>query len=188
MIMMMTDDNVDDNLHHIMFIFKYKIQSTFQILDCSGQLKPEVVKSTSYNSAYPASNVLIWGEEDANLGNWKTNYWVAEHEKIDGQGFTMKLDSCARLIAGCRIKNIGKGTGNGYATKDFKILGSKNENGPWETLLEDQLPYKRGVVAPLLNFTFDKPVEIQFIKFELVSYWGRGGGLQYFAAIPATSK
>ena len=47
----------------------------------------------------------------------------------------------------------------------------------------------RSKAASLLNFTFDKPVEIQFLKFELVSYWGKwGGGLQYFAAIPATSE
>ena len=64
-----------------------------------------------------------------------------------------------------------------------------NENGPWETLVEDQLVDTRGIAASLLDFTFDKPVEIQFIKFDLISYWGPyGGGLQYFAAIPATSK
>ena len=47
----------------------------------------------------------------------------------------------------------------------------------------------RSKPASLLNFTFEKPMEIQFIKFDLVSYWGNfGGGLQYFAPIPATRK
>ena len=32
----------------------------------------------------------------------------------------------------------------------------------------------------LLNFTFDQPAEVQFLKFDLVSFWGTGGGLQYF--------
>jgi len=46
-----------------------------------------------------------------------------------------------------------------------------------------------GKDVPVLNFTFENAVELQFIKFELVSFWGdHGGGLQYFAAIPATSK
>ena len=63
-----------------------------------------------------------------------------------------------------------------------------NENGPWKTLVEDQLIDTRFKAASLLNFTFDQPVEIQFLKFDLVSYWGDGGGLQYFAAIPATRK
>ena len=62
-------------------------------------------------------------------------------------------------------------------------------SGPWETLVEHHLPDSRGKPAPLLNYTFKEPVEIQFIRFELVSSWGvHGGGLQYFVAIPATSK
>ena len=169
--------------------FKYKTHSTFPILDCVGPLKPEVVQSTAYNSNYPASSVLILGEEAAVLGNGKTNYWLAEEGKTTGQGFTLKLDTCARLIAGCQIKNTGKKVWYDFATKGFKISGSMIKNGPWETLVEDQLVETSwGEAAPLLNFTFDKPVEIQFIMFDLISYWGDGGGLQYFAAIPATSK
>ena len=74
--------------------FKYKTNSTFQILDCVGQLKPEVIQSTAYNPIYAASNVLILGEEDAYLGNEKTNVWIAEFQKTTGQGFTLRLDDC----------------------------------------------------------------------------------------------
>ena len=145
-----------------------------------------MVQSTAYSSSFPASNVLILGELDAQVGNGKYNYWLAEGRNTTGQGFTLRLDDCTRLIAGCQIKNTGKGSWN-YGTKDFKVSSSTNENGPWETLVEDQLPYKSDVAAPLLNFTFDEPVEMQFIKFDLVSYWtSYGGGLQFFAAIPAT--
>ena len=167
--------------------FKYKTHSTNKLLDCVGPLSPEVVQSTAYHS-YQASNVLILGETDAFLAMGKYNYWLAEWQKTTEQGFTLKLDDCARLIAGCQIKNTGKGN-SGIATKNFKISGSMNENGPWETLLEDQLvDTSRGEAASLLNFTFKEPVEIQFVKFDLISYWGSSGGLQYFAAIPATSK
>ena len=93
------------------------------------------------------------------------------------------------MIAGCQIKNRGKG-GVGWATRGFKISGSKNEIGPWEILVEDELiDTSGGQPAVLLNFTFQEPVEIQFIKFELVSYWGEGGGgLQFFGAILAPCK
>lgn len=152
-------------------------------------MNPEVVESTEHSfGRNPASSLLIFGEEDALMDNGKNNYWAAEWQKTIGQGFTMKVDTCARLIAGCRIKNVGKGSWN-YATKDFRVSGSRKENGPWETLLQDQLVDTSGNEAAfLLNFTFEKPVEVQFLKFDLVSYWGNGGGLQYFAAIPATSK
>ena len=70
------------------------------------------------------------------------------------------------------------------------MSGSLNEKGPWQTLVEDELADTRHKPAALLNFTFENPVEIKFLKFELVSFWGTGaeagGGLQYFAAIPAT--
>ena len=154
---------------------------------CGGPLNPEVVQSTAYSSGYPASNVLILGEEDAYLGNGKYNIWLAG--KKTKEGFTLKVDTCTRMIVGCQIKNLGRGYPSGMAAKDFRVSGSMNENGPWETLVEDQLVDTRGIAASLLNFTFDKPVEIQFIKFDLISYWGtQRGGLQYLAAILATSE
>ena len=89
------------------------------------------------------------------------------------------------MIAGCQIKNKGKSHNPGWGTKGFKILGSLNETSPWDILVEDELIDTRGgKPAALLNFAFEEPVEMQFIRFELVSYWRFGGGLQYFAAIP----
>ena len=100
----------------------------------------------------------------------------------------MRLDYCKRIIVGIQIKNTGKGGGD-RLTDEFRVSGSVNETGPWKTLVEAHLVDTRGVNASLVNFTFVEPVEIKYIKFELVSYWGvYGGGLQYFAAIPATSK
>ena len=146
-----------------------------------------MVQSSTDFYSFPASSVLILGEEDAEMANSVIyNFWLAENGKTTGQGFTLKLDDCARLIVGCKIKN----TGNGWATKAFRVSGAMNKNGPWETLVEDQLvDTSNDKAASLLNFAFEKPVEIQFLKFDLISYWGDlGGGLQYFAAIPATSK
>ena len=68
------------------------------------------------------------------------------------------------------------------------MSGSLNKEGPWEILVKDRLNFSRSETVQLLNFTFVKPVEIQFLRFELMSYWGpHGGGLQYFGAIPAPS-
>ena len=124
---------------------------------------------------------------DAYLGQGKLNFWLAEHGKTRGQGFTIKVDRCARRVQGFQIKNKGKGTDTGFATKGFLVSGSLDSNGPWKTLIQDELTDTTGGrSAHLLNFTMDKPVKIKFLKFELVSFWGEGGGLQYFAPIPAT--
>ena len=116
-----------------------------------------MVQSIAHSSGdFPASNVLILGQEDVDV-NGKCNYWLAEYQKTAGQGFTLKLDNCARMIAGCQIKNKNKGKGSNshWATKGFKISGSKKETGPWEILVEDELNDTRGKPATLLNFTFE---------------------------------
>ena len=156
---------------------------------CYGPLHPEVVDATQYSSSFPASNVLVLGERDDLLSLQKSNFWLAQLNKTEGQGFTIKLDKCARMIAGCQIKNKGAGSRTGWATKSFRVSGSLNEKGPWQTLVEGELVDTSGSKrAALLNFTFEKPVEIQFMKFDLISFWGKGGGLQYFAAVPYTGK
>ena len=188
------DDDYDNNDTSIDIETLY----TFQILECGGELKPEVVQSTTFSSLYPARSVLFLAEVDGAEDNGKANFWLAEEQKTTGQGITLKVDDCTRLVVGCQIKNKGKEVisgvwNNWWSTKDFRISGSTNVDGPWETLVEDQLvdtTFSGGKKpALLLNFTFEDPVQIQFLKFDLVSFWGSaGGGLQYFAAIPAPSK
>ena len=178
----------EKGVHEIVSL-RHKIH--FHISDCAGPLKPEVVDSTEHATGrFPASNVLILGEEDAQWRNRTSNYWLAEVRKTTDQGFTMKVDNCKRLLTGCQVKNKGKGQTPDWSTKEFKVSGAKNANGPWETLLQEELvDTTGGKSASLLNFTFDKPVEVQYLRFDLVNYWGTlGGGLQYFAPIPATSK
>ena len=105
-------------------------------LECGGPLKPEIVQSTAYTSNHPASSVLILGEEDACMEDGKCNYWLAELGKTTVQGFTLRVDNCKRLIAGCQIKNREY---EAWATKEFRVSGSTDENGPWEILVEDEL-------------------------------------------------
>lgn len=162
-------------------------------------MNPEVIQSppppsTLHHSEldlqlHPASSVLRLGEEDEERGDGYYNFWLAEPGETTGQGFTVKVDSCPRLIAGVQIKNKGKGSkcccpncSYDHATRGFKVSGAKNETEPFELLLEDELVDTTGnKAASLLDFTFDKAVEVQYLRFDLVSYWGHGGGLQYFA-------
>ena len=96
----------------------------------------------------------------------------------------MKVDSCERIIAGFLIKNKGNGDNRRWLSKEFRVSGSVSDSGPWQKLVETELADTRHKPAALLNFTFDQPVRIQFLKFDLISYWelgsNYGGGLQYF--------
>ena len=106
---------------------------------CSGPLKPVVVDATEISSQFPANSVLVLGERDERVSSQKYNFWLAQTNKTEGQGFTIKLDTCARMIAGCQIKNKGAGSRTGWATKSFRVSGSLNEKCPWQTLVEDEL-------------------------------------------------
>ena len=88
----------------------------------------------------------------------------------------MKVGNCTRGISGFEIKNRAH---HDWHTKGFRVSGSLNESGPWQPLVEDELDGS----SNLVNFTFGKPVGLQFLKFELLSYSKDGGGLQYFELI-----
>ena len=88
----------------------------------------------------------------------------------------MKVGNCTRGISGFEIKNTAR---SDWQTRGFRVSGSLNESGPWQPLVEDELDAS----SNLVNFTFDKPVGLQFLKFELLSYSKHGGGLQYFEPI-----
>ena len=111
---------------------------------------------------------------------------MAKYQQTAGQGFIIKLDDCKRLVTGVQIKNLRKNY-NGWRTKKFRVSGSLGESGPWNTLVEEELVDVDGP-APLLEFVFDKPEEVQFLKFDLLSFWGDGGALQYFAAVSAEGE
>ena len=83
-------------------------------------MKHEVVQSTAYSpNTMPASNLLILSEKDAlDEDTGMYNYWLAQEGKSEGQGFKIKVDTCARVVAGCQIKNVEN---RNYATKDFRL-------------------------------------------------------------------
>ena len=53
--------------------------------------------------------------------------------------------------------------------------------GPWDKVLEEELADSRNQPdpLPLQIFKLEKSVEEQFIKFDLLEWYGLGGGLQY---------
>ena len=85
----------------------------------------------------------------------------------------MKVGNCTGGISGFKIKNRNSSSSQ---TRGFRVSGSIDEGGLWYPLVEDELDES----SDLVNYSFDKPVGLQFLKFDLLSYRGHGGGLQYF--------
>ena len=62
------------------------------------------------------------------------------------------------------------------ATKQFKLFSSSSYMGPWTELVEEEMAQNESF--PFHNYTFPSTTD-QFYKFEILSYHGNGGGLQY---------
>jgi len=141
----------------------------FGLATSCGPLRPEIVSGINVNGV--------------------GYYWQAENGKTSGQGFIVKLGSCKQTIAGIQIQNTNKHpNGPMMGTKKFRISGSLSEQGPWgDTLLEEELEDNRRLSGnPILTFYFRLPVTLQFLRFELVEFFGIGGGLQYFSPVESS--
>ena len=140
---------------------------------------------SSWCDVFPASNILSLDDDDEWNGT-PANYWLAENGKAgEEQGFIMYL-GCRKTVAGVSLKNTHNARhhthANDRSTKKFQILGSATDNGPWQELLVADLEDTRHQdPEPLQQLMFDNSAVVSFIKFELLEYYGVGGGLQYFA-------
>ena len=157
---------------------------------CDGSEKPHVVKSTGYDcpngrdcGKFPASAVFSLGD-DAAVGHNKVNYWLAAHEKAGPEeGFTLDL-GCVKKAIGVRLKNAHNRRFRNRGTKKFKLLASdkSDTDGPWQTILEENLEDPRQQNPPPLQMLhFEKALDVRFLKFQLLEFWGRGGALQHLS-------
>ena len=121
------------------------------------------------------------------------NKWLTK-DKYKGHGFTIKLSTCKTSVVGIHVTNVAHPYRSPaeWATKGFTVFGVLKDSGPWEKLLEGEFedPLLDGAPEPSLQtFYFKEAVELQFLRFDLDSYWGdKGGGLDYFAVITVSGN
>ena len=62
----------------------------------------------------------------------------------------------------------------------MRLLGAKTSSGPFEELLVASLQDSRQQKpVPSIDFAFPQTT-VRFVRFEIIDFWGNGGGLQYF--------
>ena len=166
--------------------------------------EPQILRSTSWTcpggpetstsswcQVFLASNILTlgtdhWSGYEAKDPStvYDANYWITEQlKKGEEQGFILDL-GCEKTVKGLSLRNTHNGGHRDRATKKFRLLGSLNNNGPWNELLVADLEDSRNQnPPPLQNLTLDNSAFVRFVKFELLDYWGNGGGLQYFTVL-----
>ena len=142
---------------------------------------PEKSDKKDWCSTFAAKH-LQSDEEEKRDGKKFANYWLSEDKKKgEGQGFVMNLGR-SKTVRGVYLKNTHNAKYRDRSTKKFRILGSDTEDGPWQELLVADLEDSRQQKPPpLQHLMFENSAAVSFIKFELLEYYGIGGGLQYFA-------
>ena len=142
---------------------------------CGNKSQPEVLESTSFDYRFPASNIFKLEEEATQ------NYWLAKHNSLDNQGFTLDLH-CSTKLTGINVKNTHNSKSKDRATRRFVLEGRRSTSDSWSTLLEKELEDSRQQTSPpVQHFQLEEPREVRYLRFQLKEYWGAGGGLQYFA-------
>ena len=111
-------------------------------------------------------------------------FWLASSGHT-GHSFTLKMSTEKLKITRILIKNARfKSRISKRATKDFQVFGSLQKNGPWTQLLKGEFkdPFPAGAPAPTVEvFNLKEAAEVKFLRFDIDSFWGNGGGLDYFA-------
>ena len=164
----------------------------------------EVLWGSREDERFTAKNVLS-DEIDAS-NSTHANYWLAKKGKVLGEGFVVRVGNSTQKIVGVEMKNTLKSNNPYQATEKFHILGSllkKLETssrsaadkiwtpyvllnaGSWDVFLASK-KLERG--SHLQQFYFEATAELRFLWFNLHSFYGEGGGLQYFAPIHQSGR
>jgi len=129
---------------------------------------------------------VVTNEEDFShsyQGKESTNYWRADDRKTGEDTHIFMAFQCPRTIKGFLLKNAHNANTNDIGTQDFTISISDNiDDGPWTDILTGTLPDARHVTpVPVLNFELENEVETQYVRFQVDSYYGFAGALQYWS-------
>ena len=110
------------------------------------------------------------------------NYWLAP-DHADGAVFILSLGREV-IVTGVEIVNTRNCHHQDRATQGFMVHIGDTQEGPWHTIVSETLPDERNMdILPLHTFAADGLIGGSFVKFEQISRYGNGGGLQYFALI-----
>merc|ERR1712198_246919 len=154
---------------------------------CNSGSRDYVVSGDVYagNERRKVENLLTWSiPEVYPQPGMNGNYWLAP-SGMQGE-FVLRFDQ-SRTIDTITIVNAHNLNERG--TNEFKVYLSESENGPWTEVLHDNLTDPRGTnpleaSVPPRIFNLPNPTCGQYVRFQIISWYGLGGGLQYFSTCP----
>ena len=107
-----------------------------------------------------------------------SNYWLLP-DSINGH---IDFDfGCLKKLNTIEFVNTHSADRNNRGTKEFRVMARTSSDVDWSTVKgKTQLEDPRNKMDPLpVNRFHFKTIEARIMRFEILSYYGKGGGLQY---------
>jgi len=180
------------------WVREYPLQKIQETVEENGEKLDELLKTAECGmlvfgdfyrpDVYPTGFIpyhVVTNEEEILenvLGEFHSNYWATDNGATGDAAQLFMVFQCSRTIKGFLLKNTHNAYDNDRGTQDFTISISESIDGPWTDILTGTLPDARNVSpVPVLNFDLENEVETQYLRFQVDTYYGLGGGLQYFS-------
>jgi len=127
---------------------------------------------------YCDNSYEIWGSG---------TYWLTEDGFKRRTGFIAVLDSSGPW-KGIKLRNTHNGHYQDRSTKEFNLYLGDSPHGSWNQILKDYVlvDNRKKDPPPQKIINFDSGSELgKYVRFDVIDYYGSGGGLQYFNMIKA---
>ena len=161
-----------------------KLDELLKTAECGMLVFGDYYRPDVYPTGFIPYHVVTNEEEilENVLGEFHSNYWATDNGATGDAAKLFMAFQCPRTIKGFLLKNTYNAYHNDRGTQDFTISISDAIDGTWTDILTGTLPDARNVSpVPVLNFHLENEVETKYLRFQVDTYFGFGGGLQYFS-------
>jgi len=134
-----------------------------------------VVSGDKYSDHFGVHNIFTHNKgEPTHAG-----FWLGPEQRM--ATFIINL-GCLLRFSGIQLVNTHNYKHKDRSSKRFRLFASQLQTGPWTKVLEASIVDSRNQAdpLPLQKIDLQATTTAQFLKFELLEWYGRGGGLQYF--------
>ena len=129
-----------------------------------------------HENTFSVSKLLTYGPKLT----YGEDCWLAPKGEKEAE-FVLDL-GCKKLVNTVELVNTPYNNPQNRSMGEFKVFLSDNSDGPWTQVVYQTLEDSREQTDPLpvKRFFFEER-EAHFVRFQQISSYGGGGGLQYFA-------
>ncbi len=134
-----------------------------------------------YADNYYLSNMLVDNSRETYANQGIASYWLAK-DGFTGPAFIYELLSIS-CITGFSLRNTVNGVGNNFGTNGYRLLTSV-DGQDFREVHNGNLPDARNKFqsTPCIKVELVEPVLAKQVRFDVISFYGRGPGLHYFKA------